>query len=129
MAICAMSKFDHMLAKHPRTKSMKPIAHPERTKTKERERTPPPRAEETKLKILPLRLPFSSLLKVRSKKVRLFEAVGDSSILEGLILMSALALAVVVGDIGEVIAFILSRSGLFPPKPGACSPELPVLIK
>ena len=119
MAICAISKLDHMLAKQPRARSMKPIAQPERTKTKERERTPPPRADETKLKMLPLRLPFSSLLKVRSKKVRLLEAVGDSSILEGLILMSALALAVVVGDIGEVIAFILSRSGLFVPKAGA----------
>ena len=49
----------------------------------------------------PRRLPFSSLLNVRSKKVLLPEPIGDSERWEGLMLMSAVALAEVVGDPGE----------------------------
>ena len=48
----------------------------------------------------PRRLPFSSLPKVRLKKVRRLLAVGDNSYLDGLILISASALFHVVGDEG-----------------------------
>jgi len=77
------------------------MAQPLSTKTYERASTPPPSAAETKLKMLPRRLPLCSLLNVLSKNVRLLAAFGDNSNFEGLILMSASAFLRVVGELGE----------------------------
>ena len=51
--------------------------------------------------MLPRTLPFSSLLKVRSKKVRLLANIGDRSCFDGLMLMSATALVIIEGEVGE----------------------------
>ena len=85
----------------PRPSKMSPIAQPLSTKTYERARTPPPRAAETKLKMLPRRLPLCNLLNVLSKNVRLLADDGDNSYFDGLMLMSASAFLRVVGDAGE----------------------------
>ena len=53
------------------------------------------------LKIEPRRLPFYSLLKVRSKNVRRVAPVGDSSYFDGLMLMSASAFLSVLGEAGD----------------------------
>ena len=66
MAVLVSILFDITPAIPPKTRSIRPIAHPERTKTYDKESTPPPIAAEHRLKIAPLRLPFYSLLKVLS---------------------------------------------------------------
>ena len=63
------------------------------------------------MNILPRRLPFYNLLNVRLKKVRLFAAVGDSSNFDGLILMSASAFFIVLGEIGEAKPGTFKSSG------------------
>ena len=65
VATFAISKFDQTPAMAPTVINIMPSSQPESTKTYDRDSTPPPKAAETKLKMLPLILPFSILLKVR----------------------------------------------------------------